>query len=313
MFRIPDFELHAGYVRLQSGTEVTGLSILVESSDAEEYLKFVTANYEANVIEGHMTRFGNLDRLTPIGYTPNFTVITPDGSIVPDTVDRPLRSATWQLSPRMCHNGSLLKHVRCLTYFFFSLSLLALSTYYTINWDAYTLLTDFVEMYGAIMALKNQTVISPVRPYQDAGVLTEAEHAAMHSSRSNSDVSYPHSFLHTPVHKIPNDANSKIVAYIGAGFAWDYALRNLLPNNVEGIIVEIKNNCNQSKFFELVGKDAFFLGNNATKESKFDNMAVVRDLSVNTHPNFTSTPGHCRYKIVRTLIAAIVCCCFNCI
>ena len=99
MFRIPNYELHAGQVRLQSGTEVIGCSYLVESNDVEEYLKFVTANHEASLTEAHLTRYGNLDRLTPFGYTPNFTMITPDG-IIPDKVDRPLRSATWQISPR---------------------------------------------------------------------------------------------------------------------------------------------------------------------------------------------------------------------
>jgi hypothetical protein len=161
-------------------------------------------------------------------------------------------------------------------------------------------LPDFVEMFSAILALKNQSVVSPVRPYADAGVITEAEHSAMHSSRANSDVSFPHSFLLTPVHQIPNDYNSKIVAYICGGFAWDFTLRNLLPDNVEGIIVEIKNTCNQSSLYELVGYDAFFLGENATKESNFENMQVVRDLSFGTHPNFALTPGHCRYTIVRT-------------
>ena len=99
MFRIPNFELHAGQVRLQSGTEVIGCTYLVESSDVHEYLKFVTANYEASLLKGHMTCYENLDRLEPIGYTPNFTMITPDG-IIPDIVDRPLRSASWQISPR---------------------------------------------------------------------------------------------------------------------------------------------------------------------------------------------------------------------
>jgi hypothetical protein len=100
IFRIPDFELHAGQVRLQTGTEAIGCSILVESKDADKYLEFVTANYESNVVEGHMTRYGNLERLAPIGYTPNFTIFTAD-AIVPDVVDRPLRSASWHISPRM--------------------------------------------------------------------------------------------------------------------------------------------------------------------------------------------------------------------
>jgi hypothetical protein len=81
---------------LETGTEAIGCSFLVELKDADEYLKFVSANYESSVIEGHMTRYGNLDRLTPINYTPNFTTITNE----PDAFDRPLRSATWHISPR---------------------------------------------------------------------------------------------------------------------------------------------------------------------------------------------------------------------
>ena len=107
MFRIPNYELHAGQVRLQTGTEVLGCSYLVKSSDVQEYLRFVTANYEASLLEGHMTRFGNMDRLATIGYTPNFTLFTPDG-LKPDIVDRPLRSAFWQASPRTLNKQSLI-------------------------------------------------------------------------------------------------------------------------------------------------------------------------------------------------------------
>jgi hypothetical protein len=104
IFRIPHFELHAAQVRLQSGVEYIGCQYLVEPNDADEYLEFVTANYESSMIEGHMTRYGNLDRLIPIGYTPNFTVYGPTG-IEPDKIkDRPLRSATWQISPRKLYS-----------------------------------------------------------------------------------------------------------------------------------------------------------------------------------------------------------------
>jgi hypothetical protein len=181
-----------------------------------------------------------------------------------------------------------------------------LSSYYSINWDSFTGLPDFVDAVTAIFALKNQSVVTPVRPYVDAGVITIAEHSAMHSSRPNSDVTFPHSFLLTPVHQIPNDSESEIVAYVGGGFAWDYALRNLLPDNVEGIIVEITNTCNQSSLYELIGYDAFFLGENATKETQYDSMGVVRDLSFGTHPNYAATPGHCLYTIVRKLLASVV-------
>ena len=77
----------------------------------------------------------------------------------------------------------------------------------------------------------------------------------MHSSLPNSDVSYPYSFMNTPIHEIPNDYESKIVGTTGGGFAWDFALRYLLPNNVEGIMVEIQNSCNQTSLYELIGYD----------------------------------------------------------
>jgi hypothetical protein len=98
-FRIPLYELHAGNVRQQSGVEYIYCQYMVDSKDADQYLEFVTANYEDSIMEGHMALYGNLDRLTPIGYTPNFTANGAAG-FVPDTMDRPIRSAMWQMSPR---------------------------------------------------------------------------------------------------------------------------------------------------------------------------------------------------------------------
>jgi hypothetical protein len=99
MFRIPDYELHAGQVRLQSGSEVIGCTYFVDADDGDEYLKFVTNNYVNSINEGHMTRYGNLDRLVPKGYTENFTVRGPNG-FLPDTMYAPLRLPKWQSSPR---------------------------------------------------------------------------------------------------------------------------------------------------------------------------------------------------------------------
>ena len=102
MVRIPYFELHAGQVRLQSGAEIVGFSCFIETENADQYLDYVTANHEDSVKEGHMIRYGNLDRLTPIGYIPNFTTFGPDG-FVPD-VDRPSRMSLWHNSPPTFHS-----------------------------------------------------------------------------------------------------------------------------------------------------------------------------------------------------------------
>ena len=184
-------------------------------------------------------------------------------------------------------------------------------TYHTINWDAPNSRPDSYKNNAALLALKNETIASSVRPYVNTGGFTKQEHDALHSTRKNSDSSFPHSILNAPVHETPGDTESKIVAYIFGGFSWDYALRNLLPDNVEGIIVEISNSCNQTSLYEVVGHDTYYLGENATHESKYDNMEVVRELSISTHPNFTSTPGHCRYTIVRTFYSLFVSCYFS--
>lgn len=113
MFRVPDYELHAGQVRLQSGAEIVSFFSFVEEEDADAYLEFVDQNYEDNVKEGHMILYGNLDRLAPIGYTPNFTLVGPKG-FSPDEIDRPFRMPFWHLSPRMSLRFlqiSLFKHI----------------------------------------------------------------------------------------------------------------------------------------------------------------------------------------------------------
>ena len=153
-----------------------------------------------------------------------------------------------------------------------------------------------------MVVLKNQTLYTPVRPYAESDSFTKEEHNAFHSTRPNSDISYPHSFTSCPIHEIPNDYESKIVGTAGTGFAWDFALRFLLPDNVEGIIVEILNSCNQSSLYELHGIDAFYLGENATRDPKYDHMAVARDLFASTHPDYTTTPGHCYYTIVSNTV-----------
>jgi hypothetical protein len=186
--------------------------------------------------------------------------------------------------------------------FFYS----AASTYSTVNWDITNTLPDAFENNAAILSLRNETVVSPVRPYANSGGLLKEEHDALHSNRANSDSSFPHSILNAPIHEIPGDSESKIVAFVYGGFSWDYALRFLLPDNVEGILVRISNSCNQSSLYEVVGHDTYYLGANATHESKFNHMEVVRDLSISTHPNFTSTPGHCRYSIVSETITSLI-------
>jgi hypothetical protein len=100
IFQIPQFELHTTPVRIQSGVEYISIQYMIEPKDAEPYLNFVTDHYVESYQEAHMIRYGNLNRLIPIGYTPNFT-INHNGSLISDPiVQRPLRAPSWQISPR---------------------------------------------------------------------------------------------------------------------------------------------------------------------------------------------------------------------
>jgi hypothetical protein len=100
MIRVPDYEVHAGQLRKLTGAETNGFQPFVEPQDEEAYLEFITANYEEVIQEGHMVRFGNLNRLTPIGYTANFTLIGPEGFFPDPVTDRTIRMPFWYLSPR---------------------------------------------------------------------------------------------------------------------------------------------------------------------------------------------------------------------
>jgi hypothetical protein len=99
MVRVPDYDVHARQLQLLTGGELTGFQPFIEPKDEEAYLEFVTANYEDVIKEEHLNHFGNLDRLDPIGYTPNFT-LNGTNEFVPDTTNRAIRMPFWYISPR---------------------------------------------------------------------------------------------------------------------------------------------------------------------------------------------------------------------
>jgi hypothetical protein len=60
----------------------------------------------------------------------------------------------------------------------------------------------------------------------------------------------------------------------------------LLPEGVDGIIVEIKNSCEQKFSHYLSGHDAFFMIYGA-QETKFDHIKVSPTSLSHTQPNLT--------------------------
>jgi len=148
--------------------------------------------------------------------------------------------------------------------------------------------------------MRNETVISLVRPYTIAVpmAMTAEEHQAMHSQINPSSVSeHPHSFYFNNIFEEVGNTNSRIVAAIGGGVAWDYSLRNLLPDTVRGLMVVIKNSCDQAFTYRIDGKDAFFVGEGDQHNTKYTLEKEV-DLAIHNNPDFFDTPDHCWYRLV---------------
>jgi hypothetical protein len=175
----------------------------------------------------------------------------------------------------------------------------ALTDYADVNWDLPNNIPRYPEILATINELKNETIYSNFAPYLPGTAFAKFYHDGLHSQISGSDVSFPHSFVHHPIHSIPGDINSDIVAYAAGGVAWDFALRFLLPEGVDGIMVEVANNFNRTVSYRLSGRDAFFLGDGAKHETKYEPMKITRSLlPPSTHPNTTLIKAICHYTIV---------------
>ena len=172
-----------------------------------------------------------------------------------------------------------------------------------LNWNPASL-PDYDAVINATVNLKYDTVWTKVRPYATAGVsMSQEQHDALHSTREGSQSDHPHSFVWHPVHEFIDDPESKTVAIIGAGIAWDVSLRGLLPESVSGIFAVISNNCNQSYTYLLDGPDALYFGEGDQHDPEYDSEGVEFDLALGTNPDFRTTPGHCLYRLVSFLFA----------
>ena len=143
-------------------------------------------------------------------------------------------------------------------------------------------------------------MFSEVRPFIS---LPAEEHRKFHSDASGEN--HPHSLTHHPIFERVHDPTSKVVSIITFTTAWDDSMLNLLPENVNGIICVVKNTCGQVFTYEVHGKDAFYLGDKDFHDPKYNYLEVKVDLSLHTHPDFASQPGHCLYSMVSSNTSVI--------
>ena len=272
----PYYELYAGQALNQSRAEIAAFFTHVDSDGRDNWTEYATANYHEWSRAGHMYKYGNLDRLDEVNYVPDMLQKSPEGNWIPDN-EWDEYWPMWLYSPPPAQYGA-------------------------VNWNLINV-PDYEQIVEAAKVLRGESIICRVRKSVSTGTaFTEEEHDKMHSQLgTGSSSDHPHTFLWTPLYEDPEDPESKFVAVIATGFAWDFSLRNLLPDKVQGLIAIITNDCNQTYTYDISGKDAFFLGEGDLHEPKYDKYKKIQNLSRLTHPLKDSTPGHCQYTLVRSL------------
>lgn len=268
----PFFELYANQALNVSRALVCGFFPRVQGDGGrEEWVEFANENHLSWAQGGHMIKYGNLNLLNESNYVPNITRVTMDGYI-PDDI-RSEYWPLWHLSPPPLQLDP-------------------------INWNV-AHLYSIAGLLDSLEVLRGESLLTLVLPPGTTGiVLTEQQQTAIHNQLGTNE-SMPHSFLITPVFQNPGNINSNIVAILGSVFSWDFSLRNLLPDNIRGVVAVISNTCDQAFTYELSGPNVTVLGEGDLHDTRFDSQMKSFDLSIVTHELKNTTSGDCRYNMVR--------------
>ncbi|CAB9501720.1 Receptor-type guanylate cyclase gcy [Seminavis robusta] len=272
---LPAYETIAPGIMEHAHIETLVYCPFVRADQKDAWLDYANRN-KGWVIEGHMQQMGSLERLKGglHTYNNNMTLLTPKG-VIPDPEPRDYYFPVWLYSPPP-------------------------AAYSIINANAESILPQLI---AAMFKLQNETIFSQVRRHPGIPISFSAEeHATYHSKLKNSNVSNPHSIYMHPVYAKPGNKSSGVAAILSGAMAWDASFLNLLPTGVEGIHVVIRNTCNQTYSYNIVGRDAFYLGPGDHHEPDFDKMEVEARLDLSTHPHFreyvkSGPGGPCHYSM----------------
>jgi hypothetical protein len=270
----PFWEVYAGKALQQSNAEIACFFCKVQPKDREEWGNYSMDHLTEWAHAGHMTKYGNLNRLNESNFIADIRKKNPEGIFVPDD-EWYEYWPMWLYSPPPAQYGA-------------------------VNWNMINV-PDYEAIMNAVKALPGEALINKVRKSVSTGTaFTTEEHNAMHSRlNTGSSPDHPHSFMWTPVYDEMRNPESNFACVVGTGFAWDFSLRNLLPQSVKGIIAVIANDCNQTYTYDITGSDAFYIGEGDQHEPKYDSYKVVRELSVLKDPVAAKTvKGHCQYTMV---------------
>ena len=283
-FTLPLFETYARRVREQTRTEMFHVLPIVQNNQTLEYIEYTTERYQEWVNEGHDFYDTSVE---PVDYHPFITqesnsLLSQGELYVEDDPDRDFYVCSWQFSPPP-------------------------QSYDVINWNKYSKPGE-IAIIDALLKIRSETLISEVRPYNriQRVAFSDEQHEALHEATVSTSATveeYPHSFFYIPVHEEPEDLESRVVAIIVGALAWDISMTNLLPRDIDGIQVEIRQICEdvESHVWQVNGPEANYLGkfNEATdfNTERYAEMDIVVNLTPHQNPDFLTTPGHCQYEM----------------
>ena len=106
----------------------------------------------------------------------------------------------------------------------------------------------------------------------------------------HSEADWPASFMAAPVRSILGENGGDLVATLTAQIPWHSYFLKLIPAGIPGIIMVVKNTCNQVLTYEILGPDVDFLGVGDLHNPAFDKYQVTSDFTA-----FKSIAA-CRYS-----------------
>ena len=270
----PQFEYTAQDFFRVSKCEWIGVNNVVKRDQRNAFVNFTTAHYRDAYKLSHMIRYGNLDKLDDnvTKYQGRITVTkTTNGTVayVEDEVHESYMVRTMQSPPPRDYSRSP-------------------------NWNMNASSPKAMDAWATFLKFPGTTVFwNADKPMFQT--VSKDEHKGYHTDDSED---HPHTYSVYPFYRSAGNISSELVSWAIAYFAWDQPLRNLLPFNVQGLLVVITNDCNATFSYLINGKEAVFQGWMDTHDEKYDDMALHVALTSVANAAPKGQKGHCTYDMV---------------
>jgi hypothetical protein len=237
-FAVRSFEAKAYEARIQAGFEMITYAPIV--SKESSWIDFVKENYDwideskrtFDILEPGQNRANEPKALEP---PETIWTMTENGALIKRKA-RGIFLPSFQISPPPINNGNIFANVDLFSDpNYKSVSLAAVK----LNDSVFSRFDEYYSKYS------DQTI-------------GEAHHQSLHDTfHTDSRVSrmvHPHSIAAQPVYDSMS-RNTKVIGYLFGVIAWDTFLVDLLPEGVNGIMLILRNSCDQAVTYRLNGNE----------------------------------------------------------